>query len=367
MAQIGIVGFTSDIIVAQIKASKVITLQGLTNDRGIAMAKVVGTSQAWGLIRETLDRHNLTVNQIKDLRELLNQKRLDYEKAKEEATKSFEYELEQAICSLEEIQRSSLSILESGRKEYEFKIELIDITIQDLKEERWIIRKIINGFKIRDYRTQLEKLKAERHKYFHSIKTNISKKQQDVEYRKSNRDTLIEDRCQNIRFDITHIEQVLASHEFAGAIAELELIELLRKLPENFYIINDVRIRLDSGIQFDGEWLESAQIDHLVISPAGLFVIEAKSWSKEFVGNGNYFDPYQQVKRSSYLCYKLLEDKLQSAKVRSIIAYKGAVPNKANDSFAKVLQFREVNGYILWFKEKKLSDEQIKDLAEYLM
>jgi hypothetical protein len=331
------------------------------------MAKVVGTSQAWSLIREALDRHNITVNQIKDLRELLNQKRLDYEKAKEEATKSFEHELDQAICSLEEIQRSSVGIIESCRKEYEFKIELIDITIQTLKEERWIIRKIINGFKIRDYRTQLEKLKVERDKYFQRIKINISKKQQDVEYRKSNRDKLIGDRCQNIRYDITYIEQVSASHEFAGAIAELELIDFLSKLPENFYIINDVRIHFDRGIQFDGEWLESAQIDHLVISPAGLFVIEAKSWSKEFVGSGNYFDPYQQVKRSSYLCYKLLEDKLQGAKVRSIIAYKGAIPDKPDDSYVKVLQFRKVNGYILYFKEKKLNDEQIIDLAEYLM
>jgi hypothetical protein len=301
------------------------------------------------------------------LQELLNQKRLDYEKAKEEATKSFEHELNLAICSLAEMQRSSSSILESRRKEYEFKTELLDITIQILREERWIIRKIINVFRIRDYRTQLERLKADRHRYFQSIKTNINKKQQEVEYRKLNRDTLIEDRCQYIRHDVTCIEQVLASPEFAGAAAELELIEFLRKLPANFYVINDLRIRLGRGIRFDGEWLESAQIDHLVISPAGIFVIEAKSWSKEFVGNGNYFDPYQQVKRSSYLCYKLLEDKLQGVKVRSIIAYKGAIPDKPNDSFAKVLQFREVNRYILWFKEKKLIDEQIRDLAEYLM
>ena len=246
------------------------------------------------------------------------------------------------------------------------KIELLNITIQVLKEERWIIRKIINGFRIRDYKTQLERLKADRYRYFDSIKTNINKKQQDVEYRKLNRDTLIEDRCQYIRHDVACIEQVLASPEFAGAVAELELIEFLRKLPANFYVINDVRIRLDSGMQFDGEWLESAQIDHLVISPAGIFVIEAKSWSKEFVGNGNYFDPYQQVKRSSYLCYKLLEYKLQGAKVRSVIAYRGAIPDKPSDSYAKVLQFREVNGYILRFKEKRLIDEQMKDLAEYL-
>jgi hypothetical protein len=331
------------------------------------MAKVVGTSQAWDFIRETLGRHNLIVNQIKDLQELLIQKRLDYEKAKEGATISFDHGLDLAICNLEEDQRSSLCILESCRKEYESKIEFIDITIQALDEERWIIKKIINGNKIRGYRKRLEKLKAERDTFFHKIKTNICRKQQDVEYRKSNRDTLIEGQCQNIRGDIFDIEQALASPEFAGALAELELIEILRKLPDNYYIINDVRLHLDSGIQFDGEWLESAQIDHLVISPAGLFVIEAKSWSKEFVGNGNYFDPYQQVKRSSYLCYKLLEYKLQDGKVRSIIAYKGAIPNKPNDSFAKVLQFREVNSYILWFKEKKLSDERIKDLAEYIM
>jgi Nuclease-related domain len=88
---------------------------------------------------------------------------------------------------------------------------------------------------------------------------------------------------------------------FAGAVAELELIELLRKLPENFYIINDVKLSLRKGMKFDGEWLQSAQIDHLVISPAGIFVIEAKNWSKEFIKSGDYFNPYQQV--SALLIY----------------------------------------------------------------
>ena len=112
-------------MLAQIKASKVITLQGLTNDRGIVMAKVVGTSQAWSFIRKTLDRHNLAVDQIEDLRELLNQKRLAYEKAKEEATKNFEHELDQAICSLEEMRRSTPGILQACRNAYEFKNRII--------------------------------------------------------------------------------------------------------------------------------------------------------------------------------------------------------------------------------------------------
>jgi hypothetical protein len=151
----------------------------------------------------------------------------------------------------------------------------------------------------------------------------------------------------------------------AGATAELELIESLRTLPNNYYIVSDVTLELDRAIHFDNEWLKSAQIDHMVVCPAGIFVIEAKNWSKNFVKEGGYFDPFQQVKRASYICYRLIGERY-NLKARSIIAHKGAIPPKPNDSQAKVLSIREVKSYILWFKEIIATDQTVQLVANWL-
>jgi len=328
------------------------------------VAKVIGTSQAWSHIVETLASRNLTVNKIEDIQQLLKQKSSEYEKEKEEAIKNFECELEQTIRNFNETKASFQSTLESLKKESDSQIELIEIAIQILEDERRFIKRIINKSRIREYRKQIHNIKARHNRYFQNLQASIIDKQKDIEFRKSNRGKTIEDQCQKTKGDINYIEQALSSPFRAGAAAELELIELLSKLPESFYIINDVELVLKNGIQFDGEWLQSAQIDHLIVSPAGVFVIETKNWSKEFSEYGDYFDPYQQVKRSSYLCYKLLQNKFGGTKVRSIIAYKGTIPNKPDDSNAKVLQFNKVNSYILSFKEKVFSDDQIKEIAK---
>ena len=245
-------------------------------------------------------------------------------------------------------------------------MELLELSIQLLKEERWIIKRLLNNFKIKEYKAKINKLNADKNLSIRNIQTDVENKQKEIEFRKNNRDLIVEDQCKDIKDEIVLMEHILVSPELAGAIAELELIEWLQKLPDNFYVVNNIKLERYESIRFDGEWLTSAQIDHLVIAPSGIFVIETKSWSREFSEQGNYFDPYQQVKRSSYMCYKFLEDKLQGAKVRSIIAYKGSIPNKLNDSYAKVLKLHEVNGYILWFREKVLDDKKCESIAKLL-
>lgn len=57
----------------------------------------------------------------------------------------------------------------------------------------------------------------------------------------------------------------------AGQFGESRVAKMLsRLLPGNMYIINDLTVRFGSA---------SAQIDHIVAGPKGLFVIETKNWS----------------------------------------------------------------------------------------
>ncbi|MBT7071667.1 MAG: NERD domain-containing protein [Anaerolineae bacterium] len=154
------------------------------------------------------------------------------------------------------------------------------------------------------------------------------------------------------------MQQLLSSPDLAGALAELQLAEFLSHLPENYFVIHDVQLSFDRAIRFDDAWRKTAQIDTVVISPAGIFVIEVKNWSKEFSESNNYHDPYDQVKWAWYLC------KIQTGiKTRSIIAHTGHIPTKPKGSYAKTLHLNEVNGYVLYFKDRIISDETMNKIA----
>ena len=63
-----------------------------------------------------------------------------------------------------------------------------------------------------------------------------------------------------------------------GKAGERQVSNTLQKLNPRYYtILNDIYIRIDKG--------KTSQIDHLVISPKGIFVIETKNYTGWILGN----------------------------------------------------------------------------------
>jgi hypothetical protein len=96
---------------------------------------------------------------------------------------------------------------------------------------------------------------------------------------------------EKIQYDLAGMKGVVASKEFAGAVAEVAVIEELRSLGAGSLILNDLKIESGRYIRFEGKPLMSAQIDTLAITTAGLFVIEVKNWSRQFARSGEAFNP----------------------------------------------------------------------------
>jgi hypothetical protein len=147
------------------------------------------------------------------------------------------------------------------------------------------------------------------------------------------------------------LETAAASPAFAGAIAELEMVRLLNSgLSDEYVIFNDVKIDIGRWIHADGQHRRTAQIDHVVVGPGGVFALEVKLWSQAFANRGDYHDPFLQVKWAAKLCYFALSDSIgQPVRVREVIASAGGLPPKPADSYAKVLRPDEVCGYIRYF------------------
>jgi hypothetical protein len=130
-------------------------------------------------------------------------------------------------------------------------------------------------------------------------------------------------------------------------------------------VFNYVRLEATRYIHFNGAALMSAQLDHVVLSPAGVFVVETKRWSRRFVESGDFHDPFQQLSRANYLCFDLLRQRFGKTRVRSIIASSGDLPPAPRDSYIKVLRPDDLARYIASFRIVELPPERLRDTYEF--
>jgi len=63
-------------------------------------------------------------------------------------------------------------------------------------------------------------------------------------------------------------------------------VSALSHLSDDFHIINDVHLNFRRALFWNktGEYLKSCQIDHIVIGPTGIFLLETKNWKPSDIG-----------------------------------------------------------------------------------
>lgn len=215
-------------------------------------------------------------------------------------------------------------------------IRALEIRINTLQEERHLVRRFFNWFRVRKLQSEIKDLLIEHSHYSHELDHTIAR-----------------------------VGLLLNSAELAGAEAEFAVIDQLRKLPPSTIVFNDVFLEADRHINFDGVALISAQIDHVVLTPAGVFVIETKRWSQRFVASGEFFNPFDQVSRAGYLCYDLLRQRYGKIRVRSVIASFGDLPAPPSNSYVKVVRPESLANYIAGFQNVELSIAHFNELREF--
>lgn len=119
---------------------------------------------------------------------------------------------------------------------------------------------------------------------------------------------------------LRRLEEVSISPEARGSVGELAVESDLGALSDEFWVFHDLHLRAATFMRLGGKPVQSAQVDHLVVGPTGVFLIETKSWSRQSAASGNYFDPYEQVGRAGLLCHCLLKDTGLPNRVRTMIA-----------------------------------------------
>ena len=195
---------------------------------------------------------------------------------------------------------------------------------------------------------------------------NIQKIQKELTDFEQNKTLFVQEKMRNVLYKRNYLKMVRDSSDYKGAIAELEMIEYLKRLPNNYFVFNDITLYSYEYHYYHGKPLKSAQIDHLVLSSKGIFIIEVKYWSKKFTESKDYQNPYEQVERASTLCWFLLKDDFKNIKTRAVLAYKETIPQKDLTSRVKTLQIPYINQYITGnYFQDILTKHQLNELVNY--
>lgn len=111
-------------------------------------------------------------------------------------------------------------------------------------------------------------------------------------------------------------------HLFYGAEGEERVARELSTLPDTYSVIHDYRLEFSRPMydRHNDDRIHSIQVDHLVVGPTGLYLVETKNWSRASMENLDLFSPIRQLRRSSFALFVSLNQDIR----------KGVIDNLSN-------------------------------------
>jgi len=181
----------------------------------------------------------------------------------------------------------------------------------------------------------------------------------------NNFENIISKRCMDSYQELEFIKETVEGLYtlISGAIGENSVVNELQKLSDNYYLINDFFLEFNPPIynRRENDKIFSIQIDHLLICQSGVFVLETKNWSAQSIENLDLKSPVNQIKRTSYALFVLLNSESnigltrhhwgsKKIPIRNIIVMTNKAP-KEEFKHVKVLSLNDLNGYIKYYDE----------------
>lgn len=166
-----------------------------------------------------------------------------------------------------------------------------------------------------------------------------------------------------------------------GALGEHKVVKELENLSDENILINDFAISFHPAIynRQENDYIKSIQIDHLLVAPSGIFLIETKNWSEKSLASLDLRSPVQQIKRTNFALFKILTGDISNDRVKlnqhhwgdrkipvkNLIVMTNSKPNE-EFQYVKVLTISELIGYIKYFKPM-FTVTETQAIASYLL
>jgi len=353
------------------------------------MTQIHGKIESLKRIRETLDQKCITrFNTIGEIKDFLK----NYDNEKEELffnkEREFDIELDVLQNKAFYLQKHYEELRKKTETSLNIKINEIKARCSNLsKPAKNAVFELLNWYQqqiLMAYKFILKK--NDRSIIF--IKTYPSKKRLESTLNKVKeynlkRHEIISARCAPSFSELEHTKKAATDLHtlIAGAIGEHMVSKELEKLNDSFILINDFNISFEKPIfnRKNRTLIHSVQIDHLLVTYAGIFIIETKNWSKKSISQLDLKSPVKQIERANYALYILLNNAqntenglvkkhhwgVKKIPLRNIVAM---IHHKPKDKFQYVAikQLNELNGYINHF-EPLFDSSEVQNIADYLL
>ena len=151
----------------------------------------------------------------------------------------------------------------------------------------------------------------------------------------------------------------------SGAIGEIKVINELKKLPKEYYVYNDYNYVFYKAFHWKkyDQWVKSVQIDHLIISPYGIFIIETKNYTQNTFDQKmlSRYSPIVQIERASTaIWYIIKKNSNMNIKIRKIIALTHDLRTRAY-SYVSIVPVGKLSERILYLSGKRMYSLDILD------
>ncbi len=200
---------------------------------------------------------------------------------------------------------------------------------------------------------------------------------------KRNPEDIIKKRSASELEKLKRIDEIIIRNRLLiyGSVGELKVIKELKKLSDDFYVINNYKEKFPRPIynKKNNDYIYSIQIDHLIIGPTGLFIIETKNWSKKTIKREDLFSPVKQIERAGFALFVKINNMIKDGSISTLETHWGArkvSPQKIialikglpdeKYQYVKIIPLDKIVSYIE-NRKKEFSKEETKDVAKYLL
>ena len=307
--------------------------------------------------QQIISKHSILIEQeMEMLKGEIKQLEILIETNKNEISEKLQIELTQLKHQLDIVLSSPSNIIK--KLIYYFKKFLIKRKIRNIEfQSDSIIKKYIQSS------INTLSIKSSRHNYIISHLSEAINESSSLELKEL-------DRKKRIIDDI--------NSTIYGAIGEQKVYKDLENLSDDYHLINDFTCSFKPAIynQQGNDYIKSVQIDHILISPSGIFLIETKNWSEHSINNISLRSPVEQIKRTSFALFKMLSGKIISSlnqhhwgnrkiPIRNLIVLINHKPIE-EFQYVKVLSLKELRNYVEYFKPS-FSNNETQMIASYLL
>ena len=353
------------------------------------MTIVEGQIESLKSIRRILSQNGITrFNSIGDI----NNFKKNYDSEKLDILKEEEHELDLEIRDIrselisaqqnyDDSNNSETNKINNQIRNLKKRIELLKSKVSDN-----IFSKIFHLLLLIKYRSKLTKLEKNYQKIIQR-KTKVAEIEvirinRIFEEQKTNREKVISERIFPRVKELDSIKEVVEGLNslIAGAIGENLVVKELKYLSDEFVLFNDFSIIFRPPIynRKEKDRIFSIQIDHLLVTNSGVFILETKNWSKKSINSFDLRSPVKQIMRTSYALFVIFNGDFGSNKkllnkhhwgnkqipIRNIVVMVNEKP-KELFQYVKVKTLNELNGYITHF-QTVFDDEEVKRISDYL-